>query len=281
LDTTLEAATGPQAATAVGTQRLSRGSGVAREEVGLMSNMPVQRGTRIELRLSGRSHPTGKWRHRLLFYHLPLAVLSGVVLILFASLSLVDNGRLSIARLVDSTGYVALALLAISLLIGPANLLLRRRNPVSTYFRRDVGTWTAIVSVFHVLVAFQVHGGGGGGMSSFLDFFFVGGKPLLGSFGLGNWTGLSALVLVVGLLAISTDRSIRELRARRWKNLQRLNYALFGLVVLHAFFYRAFLGARSPLTLPLFFTVIAVLAGQAVGVWLWRRRYSRALVRSA
>jgi sulfoxide reductase heme-binding subunit YedZ len=263
----------------VGTQRLSRGSGVAREEVGLMSNMPVQRGTRIELRLSGRSHPTGKWRHRLLFYHLPLAVLSGVVLILFASLSLVDNGRLSIARLVDSTGYVALALLAISLLIGPANLLLRRRNPVSTYFRRDVGTWTAIVSVFHVLVAFQVHGGGG--MSSFLDFFLVGGKPLLGSFGLGNWTGLSALVLVVGLLAISTDRSIRELRAKRWKNLQRLNYALFGLVVLHAFFYRAFLGARSPLTLPLFFTVIAVLAGQAVGVWLWRRRYSRALVRSA
>jgi methionine sulfoxide reductase heme-binding subunit len=220
---------------------------VAGDEVVLTSSMTAQRGTRVELRLSGRSDPTGKWRHRLVFYHLPLAVVSGVVIILFAGLSPLNNGRLSIARLVDATGYVALALLALTLLIGPANLLLRRRNPVSTYFRRDVGTWTAIVSVVHVVVAFRLPGGG---IFSFLDFFIVGGKPLLGSFGLGNWTGLAALVLVVGLLVISTDRSIRELRARRWKNLQRLTYALFGLVVLHAFFYGAFLRATSPLTLP-------------------------------
>src|SRR5262245_12872292 len=42
------------------------------------------------------------------------------------------------------TGYLALGLLGLTLLIGPANLLLRRRNPVSNYLRRDVGMWTAI-----------------------------------------------------------------------------------------------------------------------------------------
>src|SRR5918994_1633869 len=46
-------------------------------------------------------------------------------------------------RMTTASGYVALALLALTLLLGPANLLLRRRNPVSSYLRRDVGAWTA------------------------------------------------------------------------------------------------------------------------------------------
>jgi len=103
----------------------------------------------------------------------------------------------------------------------------------------------------------------------------IDGRPSTNSFGLGNWTGLAALVIVVGLLALSTDGSLRELKARRWKNLQRLNYALFVLVVLHAFFYGALLRTTSPFTLLLFFTVLAVFVGQAAGIWLWRQRNSR------
>jgi DMSO/TMAO reductase YedYZ heme-binding membrane subunit len=83
---------------------------------------------------------------------------------------------------------------------------------------------------------------------------------------------LAALLIVVGLFAPSNDRSLRELKATRWKNLQRLNYALFALVVLHAFFYGALLRMTSPFTLLLVVIVIVVLAGQAVGIWLWRRR---------
>jgi sulfoxide reductase heme-binding subunit YedZ len=176
--------------------------------------------------------------------------------------------RISMARLTVATGYVATGLLALTLLIGPANLLLRRRNPVSSSLRRDVGTWTAIASVVHVILGFQLHGRG---IFGFLGYFVADGRPLANSFGLGNWTGLAALVIVVGLLAISTDGSLRELKARRWKNLQRLNYALFALVVLHAFFYGALLRMTSPFTLLLFFIVIAVFVGQAVGIWLWRR----------
>jgi DMSO/TMAO reductase YedYZ heme-binding membrane subunit len=120
---------------------------------------------------------------------------------------------------------------------------------------------------------------GRSGSFSFLEFFVADGRPLTNSFGLGNWTELAALVILVGLLAISTDGSLRELKARRWKNLQRLNYALFGLVVVHAVFYGALLRMTSPLTLFLILTVNAVVIGQAVGIWLWRRRHARIAAR--
>ncbi len=101
------------------------------------------------------------------------------------------------------------------------------------------------------------------------------GKPLTNGFGLGNWTGLAATVIVVGLLVVSTDRYLRELKAGPWKGLQRLNYTLFALVVLHAVFYGALWRITSPFTLVLIFTVGAVILGQTVGIWLWRRRNGR------
>jgi methionine sulfoxide reductase heme-binding subunit len=185
--------------------------------------------------------------------------------------------RFFISRVTTATGYVATGFLGLTLLIGPANLLLRRRNPVSNYLRRDVGTWTAIFSVVHVIFGLELHSGGQ--ISAMLNYFVVQGSPLTNSFGLGNWTGLAATVIVVGLLALSTDSALRELKARTWKDLQRLNYTLFALVILHAFFYGALLRVTSPFTLLLGLTVIAVLVGQALGVWLWRRRHARTTAR--
>jgi DMSO/TMAO reductase YedYZ heme-binding membrane subunit len=40
------------------------------------------------------------------------------------------------------------------------------------------------------------------------------------------------------LLAISSDRAIRRLGARRWKRVQRLAYALFALVAAHTVLYQ-------------------------------------------
>ncbi|MDQ3641099.1 MAG: ferric reductase-like transmembrane domain-containing protein [Actinomycetota bacterium] len=251
--------------------------------------MSMQPATQSSTRL-GATLGTGRgWRRRLLLHHLPLALASAVVLVLFMGLSPFANighGDTSlgfqlsslqpgsdsfVSRLTTSTGYVALGLLGLTLLVGPANLLLRRRNPVSNYLRRDLGTWTAIFSVVHVIVSFQTLGGG---VFTFVEFFVVEGRPLTTNFGLGNWTGLAALVIVVGLLAISTNRSVRELKGERWKNLQRLNYTLFALVVLHAVFYGALLRMTSPFTLVLIFTVLLVFVGQAVGICLYRRRSS-------
>jgi sulfoxide reductase heme-binding subunit YedZ len=280
---------------------------------------------------------TGRtWRRRLLRHHVPLALASAVVLVLFMALPLfaqqrgsmdgpmshgADQGRASqdegqqgqqgpaahgggqqgpdahggtqssgstappdaiqsrgnVARLTVATGYVATGLLALTLLIGPANLLLRRRNPVSSYLRRDVGAWTAVASVVHVIYGLQVHGTGQ--LSDFLGYFFApDGSPLLDDRGLGNWTGLAATVVVVGLLAISSNAALRKLKAGPWKRLQRLNYLLFALVIAHAVYYGALSRLTSPFTLLLGLCVIAVFVGQAVGVWLWLRRYSRIAV---
>jgi DMSO/TMAO reductase YedYZ heme-binding membrane subunit len=58
------------------------------------------------------------------------------------------------------------------------------------------------------------------------------------------------------------------------KRLQRLNYVLFALVIAHAFFCGALERTESPYTLLLLLSVIAIVVGQAVGVALYRRRYS-------
>jgi len=190
------------------------------------------------------------------------------------------EARMFTARATMATGYIALGLVAFTLLIGPANLLLGRRNPVSNYLRRDVGAWAAIASVVHVIVGLQLHGSPATSFGNrvFGYFFRPDGVPLTNSFGIANWTGLAATVIAVGLLAISSDSALRKLKAGPWKWLQRLNYALFALVIAHAIFYGALLRVTSPSTLLLGFGVIAVFVGQILGIWLWRRRYVCSLV---
>lgn len=257
----------------------------------------------------GRPLGAGRdWSRRLLLHHLPLAVASGVLLVVFMALPpftkgafpLLDmgasapfpqpapygghgggGGRTAEAQFTLASGYVATVLLGLTLLIGPANLLLRRRSPVSTSLARDTGIWAAIASFAHVIVGLKAHGYAAN-LFNFRNYFFqADGTPRTDSFGWGNWVGLAAVVILAGLLALSNDRSLRELKARRWKNLQRTNYALFALVVLHAFFYGALLRMTSAFTLVLIVTVVAVLAGQAVGIALWRRRHASADARQA
>jgi sulfoxide reductase heme-binding subunit YedZ len=186
------------------------------------------------------------------------------------------QNRLLMARFTTATGYIALGLLGLTLLVGPGNLLFRRRTPISSYLARDLGMWAAIVSVIHVIAGFFVHGPPAPLIERIRFYFFApDGSPLTNSFGWGNWTGLAATVIVVGLLAISSDLALRKLKARRWKNLQRLNYALFVLVIAHAIFYGALMRVTSITTLLLDLIVILVFIGQIVGVWLWRRRHTR------
>src|SRR5262249_21469862 len=144
----------------------------------------------------------------------------------------------------------------------------------SSYLRRDVRTWTAVFTVVHVVFGLSLHSGGR--LPGVLAYLVVDGSPLVSTFGLGNWTGLGALVLVVLLLVLSTDAVLRRLKARTWKDLQRLNYTAFALVALHVFFYGALLRLTSPYTWLGLLIVTAVVAGQATGIWLWRQRRARA-----
>lgn len=177
-------------------------------------------------------------------------------------------------RLSTATGYAATGLIGLTLLVGPANLLLRKRTPISSYLRRDVGIAATATSVVHMIFGFLVKHGDG----QILSYFLAPSdrsRILTSSFGLANWAGLAGVVIIVGLAVISNDAALRRLKAKRWKRIQRLNYALFPLVIVHALLYGALWRDTSPYTVLLGLSVIAVLVGQAVGVRLWRQRNAR------
>jgi sulfoxide reductase heme-binding subunit YedZ len=142
-----------------------------------------------------------------------------------------------------ASGYVGLAFLAATLVLGPLKVLRNRPRPLSDDLRRDLGIWTAIVSVVHVVVGLQMHMSG----AAWLYFFYGAGDPRprfwplplrIDVFGLANHTGLLATLLLVLLLLLSNDLSMRALGNRKWKRLQQLNYALLALVIVHGILYQ-------------------------------------------
>lgn len=144
-----------------------------------------------------------------------------------------------VVRLSLATAYTGAALLAATLVVGPLNVLRGRPNPVSTYLRRDLGIWAGLIALTHVGVGLQVHLRGK--MWQYFVFppewnrFF----PLrYDPFGGANWAGLGAGLLILLLLVLSNDASLRRLGTRRWKGLQRWNYAVFVLVGLHGVTYQ-------------------------------------------
>jgi sulfoxide reductase heme-binding subunit YedZ len=135
-----------------------------------------------------------------------------------------------------ATAYAGLIFLAVSLWIGPWNVLRQRPNPVSFDLRRDVGIWTGILAILHTAIGLTVHLRGRMWM-----YFFKRLHPLRPQdtlFGLANFTGLAAALLFLMLLAISNDLSLRTLKTRRWKSLQRWTYAAFVLTVAHGIAYQ-------------------------------------------
>jgi sulfoxide reductase heme-binding subunit YedZ len=170
-------------------------------------------------------------------------------------------------RLTIATAYVGLAFLAATLLIGPLNERRGRVNPVSTNVRRDIGIWAALAGILHTLVGFQVH------MRGDIVRYFVpeadagavsGGAM---AFLAANYTGLTATLLLVVLLTISNDFALRTLGSLRWKKVQRLNYLLFVLVIVHGFLYFAVDKASWRLVVPL--ALLALIVAQ---IRIGRRR---------
>lgn len=171
-----------------------------------------------------------------------------------------------------ASAYVGIALLIASLLIGPWNVLRGRPNPVSTDVRRDLGIWAGLLSLTHAVVGLQVHMGG----QWWLYFFSSPASARLFSlrsdaFGLANFTGLGAVLVLILLLGLSNNCSLRTLGVRRWKALQRWNYAGFVLVAAHGVVYQL-LEKRNALFIGLLGgMVLGVVAMQLAG---FRRRLS-------
>lgn len=200
-------------------------------------------------------------RRRLIGHHLVLALASGAAAGLIA-LQLLD-GRAAY-RWSMATAYVGLALFAVTLSIGAWQLTRTGRVPLSSDLRRDLGIWTALVSMAHVGVGLQVH------MSSMVMYFFVRNAsgwwlPRIDAFGLSNWAGLAATLLLVLLLSLSNDWSLRRLGRTRWKALQRCAYAGAVLVVLHGVVYQLLERRAVAWVLAFALTVVLVVVVQFIG----------------
>jgi methionine sulfoxide reductase heme-binding subunit len=164
------------------------------------------------------------------------------------------------------TAYASLAFFAVSLWLGPWNVLRRRSNPVSFDLRRDIGIWTGILALLHTAVGLTVHLRGRMWM-----YFFKHLHPIRlqnTQFGFANYVGLGSAVLFIALLAISNDLSLRNLGVHRWKSVQRWTYGAFGLTVAHGIAYQLVEKRPLPWVLAFLFVVISVTAIQIVA---WHR----------
>jgi sulfoxide reductase heme-binding subunit YedZ len=201
------------------------------------------------------------WRH-----HLPLGLANAACAwALYVTRDYSDV----LTRLSFATAYPALALLAVTLIIGPWRTLSGRPNTLSIDLRRDIGIWAGILGLVHAGLGQFVHLRGRPWLYYIYEKWNV--MPVrYDMFGFSNYTGLIAALLLLALLATSNDASLRKLGLRDWKGLQRWNYACFGLTALHTFGY--LLGIQS--LKPGFIATAAICIAAAVTLQYlgWRRR---------
>jgi sulfoxide reductase heme-binding subunit YedZ len=167
-----------------------------------------------------------------------VGILAVAALVYFVVIEATSDSRQVMYRLSMATGYASVALIAWAMLIGPWRVLRGRTAPVSTDLRRDAGIWGGVFGVAHVVTGLQVHMGG-----RFMKYFlYLDDKHSIpvrhDLFGFANWTGLGATVLLLMLLAISNDLSLRTLGSRRWKSWQRWTYVAAVLIVAHTLGYQ-------------------------------------------
>jgi sulfoxide reductase heme-binding subunit YedZ len=210
---------------------------------------------------------TPRFRTRLLRHHLPLALTMAVSTAAFyVSIDSPD----AIFKLSLSSAYPAMALLAATLIVGAWRVVRGRVNPLSDDLTRDVGIWAATLTLVHVAFGLNVH------MRGRMWLLFVPQDLAfpyvrVDTFGVANHTGLLATVLVLLLLATSNDASLRRLGAGRWKRLQRWNYAVFALTLVHGVLYQAL--ENKPVFYLVLFTAVGASAVllQAAGLVTRRR----------
>jgi methionine sulfoxide reductase heme-binding subunit len=216
---------------------------------------PAIRGTLITITMPKINY----WLRRFRRHFVLVVVAVAIVCLAYATTPPPDvRHRLSMA-----TAYAGLFFLAVSLWLGPWNVLRRRPNPISFDLRRDVGIWTGVLAILHTVIGLTVHLRGRMWM-----YFFKRLHPLRlqdTQFGFANFTGLAAALLFLMLLAISNDLSLRTLKTHRWKSLQRWTYVAFVLTAAHGIAYQLIEKRHVPWVLVFALVMAAVAAGQILG----------------
>lgn len=105
--------------------------------------------------------------------HIALGVLSILATAVLAAM--LHGGRRE--RVSTATAYMALVLLATTLVLAPLNVLMGRPNPVSFNRRRDFGIWSALVGIGHAGIGLTVH------LHGRMYLYFLGERDTPGSLG--------------------------------------------------------------------------------------------------
>ncbi len=216
---------------------------------------------------------------RLATHHIFLMAASGVGIYLLYTTRPYSDG---ITRASFSSGYVALVLLVITLWLGPWNLLRGQRMPISSDLRRDIGIWAGITGILHTVVGLCVHLRG----RPWLYFVYQRSEgphivPLRHDlFGFANYTGLFASIVLLLLFATSNDYALRALSTPRWKQLQRWNYLLFVLAILHTAAYQKMEKQHVPFVAILVVCCVITLVLQGLGFQMRRSHAQQTGIKS-
>jgi sulfoxide reductase heme-binding subunit YedZ len=168
---------------------------------------------------------------RLLRHHLPIAICVGAGLGAGVLLLTPPSGAV---RLTIASAYLALALLAATLLVSPIAALRGRPAPASSDLRRDLGIWTGALSLVHVGCGLWARFGEGAYRTDGWWAVALAAGAVL--------AGVAATEITLVLLALSNDRALRRLGLPRWKRLQRLALWLPDLAVIHGTLWLALAG---------------------------------------
>ena len=201
---------------------------------------------------------------RLKKHYLPLLSLVLIACVIFY---IGWTNRDTITFITQATGYISIIILSISLIIGTVNILLKIKNPISTYLRRDISIIGGILAVIHSIAGLFVHLRGNN-WQYFMNKTEYGYSIRTDNFGLANYTGLISALIIVLLLITSNDYLLKKLNSTNWKNIQRLSYLMFILAIIHCFYYRIVkehLNLIYSFYIPLF---IIVLTFQMIGMRL-------------
>lgn len=170
------------------------------------------------------------------------------------------------------TAYTSLIYFAVTLSIGPANLIRSRRNPLSSLLRRDLGIWSGILALAHTITGLQVHFKG-----RLIQYFIYPPDEShvlpfrTDPFGLTNYIGLISALIMIALLCLSNNRSIRIMGASSWKKWQRLTYFLVLAIPIHGLVYQLLEKRIGIYTVLLLATTLVVIAMQTSG-FIQRRK---------
>jgi len=137
-----------------------------------------------------------------------------------------------------AVGDTAFLLLWVTMMIGPSVSLKPAMKPLLIW-RRTISIWAALLMSLH---AFLIWDGWArwtiDGLMGYEKLPDIAEPVLLQpGFGIANMIGLTALILSLILLSISSDRALNWMGAGSWKRLQGLSKLIYVLVCLHMFYF--------------------------------------------